>query len=99
VFNKVGNKRQAQDQNSGEYEAEKGDAKQSKPKFCFRCFTKGHATADCQASVFCEVCESEEHVKQKCPITKAPKNIVQWVGPALDGNGFFPYSSCSIQEC
>lgn len=28
-------------------------------------------------------------MKQKCPITKAPKNAVQWVGHALDGNGFF----------
>ena len=66
IFSKVGNKRQAPDPHSGDFEAEKGDVK----KFCFRCFTKGPATADCQAAVFCETCESDEHVKQKCPIAK-----------------------------
>ena len=28
-------------------------------------------------------------MNQKCPIAKATKNVVQWVGHALDGNGFF----------
>jgi len=28
--------------------------------------------------VFCEVCESKEHAKQKCPVMKAPKIVVQW---------------------
>jgi len=89
AFKRVGSKRHAPEPAATEILSDKSDGKQAKPKFCFRCFSKGHATAECQATVFCEICESSEHVKQKCPITKAAKNVVQWVGHALDGNGFF----------
>ncbi|RLN43028.1 uncharacterized protein C2845_PM01G47570 [Panicum miliaceum] len=65
------------------------EGKRGKPNFCFRCFTKGHGTTNCQAVVFREVCESNEHVKQKCPVMKAPKMVAQWVGYAADGDGFY----------
>ena len=89
AFKRVGSKRHAPKPAATEIMSNKSERKQAKPKFCFWCFSKGHGTAECQASVFSEICESSEHVKQKCPITKAPKNVVQWVGHVLDGNSFF----------
>ena len=48
--------------------------------------------------VFCEVCESKEHVKQKCPVMKAPKIVVQWVGYAADGEGFYQIPHAPIKS-
>ena len=98
TFKQVGNKRHAQEASQSVMEAEIKVADQGKPKFCFRCFSKGHDRMECENSVFCENCESQEHVKQKCPSKKLPKNIVQWVGHALDGNGFFHIPHAPIKS-
>ena len=45
VFKRVGSKRPTQEQMVANQDTEKTEVKQTKPKFCFRCFTKGHATA------------------------------------------------------
>ena len=36
-------------------------------------------------------------MKQKCLSKKPPKNVVQWVSHALDGNGFFHISHAPIK--
>lgn len=97
-FTKIGSKRHAHEPISASFDVKSEDNKNSKSKFCFHCFTKGHVNTECQASVYCKICESEEHVKQKCPIKKSPKNIVQWVGHALDGIGFFHIPHAPIKS-
>jgi len=63
ISKQVGNKRHAQEASQSDVEVQKRVADLSKSKFCFRCFTKGHDRSKCEASVFCEICESKEHVK------------------------------------
>ncbi|XP_015693950.1 uncharacterized protein LOC107304414 [Oryza brachyantha] len=60
----------------------------SKVLFCSKCTQKGHVVADCVSDVFCDICESREHVNHKCPILKLPKPSVQAVGYAVEGLGF-----------
>ncbi|CAL5011144.1 unnamed protein product [Urochloa decumbens] len=67
-----------------------GDAAKGKEKdkWCFRCRTRGHLAAECIAQLFCQVCESDEHVAAKCPIKKRPRPVAHAVGYAVDNLGF-----------
>jgi hypothetical protein len=65
------------------------EAPKGKPKWCFRCRTKGHATTECTAILFCNICEGGDHVAATCPIKKKPRPVALSVGYAVDGLGFF----------
>lgn len=43
---------------------------------CFRCRTRGHVSAECKTELFCNVCESQEHVAATCPIKRKPNLII-----------------------
>lgn len=53
-----------------------------------KCTQKGHVFADCKIDVYCDICDSVEHVNHKCPVLKFAKPVVQAVGYAVDGLGF-----------
>lgn len=61
--------------NDRETEGAAGKGKKEKDKWCFRCCSKGHLKEFCIVDLFCNICESVEHVVAKCP-TK--KNHVLW---------------------
>lgn len=64
-------------------EGVKGAAK----KVCSKCFQKGHVADDCVVEVYCDICDSFDHVNHKCPVLKLPKPVVQAVG-MVEGLGF-----------
>lgn len=64
-------------------EGVKGAAK----KVCSKCFEKGHVADDCVVEVYCDICDSFDHVNHKCPVLKLPKPVVQAVG-MVEGLGF-----------
>ncbi|EEE52026.1 hypothetical protein OsJ_33745 [Oryza sativa Japonica Group] len=64
-------------------EGVKGAAK----KVCSKCFEKGHVADDCVVEVYCDICDSFDHVSHKCPVLKLPKPVVQAVG-MVEGLGF-----------
>jgi hypothetical protein len=51
--------------------------------YCFRCKTKGHA------EMFCEICESRDHIKHHCSKFIADKMAAVPRGYAVEGLGFF----------
>uniref|UniRef100_J3MK80 CCHC-type domain-containing protein n=1 Tax=Oryza brachyantha TaxID=4533 RepID=J3MK80_ORYBR len=57
-------------------------------KVCTKCAQRGHVLADCSCEVYCDICDSSDHVNHKCPVLKLPKPVVQAVGFAVDGLGF-----------
>jgi hypothetical protein len=57
--------------------------------YCFRCKTKGHAIEDCHAEMFCEICESRDHIKPRSPKFRADKMDVVPRGYDVEGLGFF----------
>lgn len=58
--------------------------------YCFRCYTKGHTMQECSSKLYCEICESKDHVATRCPIFRSTnKPIAQLCGYAADGLGFF----------
>lgn len=75
------------------------EAERDKRKdWCFRCRTKGHVSAECKTDLFCNICESEEHVAASCPIKKKTRPVAHAVGYAVDNLGFYhiphaPYST------
>ncbi|CAO2038762.1 unnamed protein product [Urochloa humidicola] len=66
----------------------KGKGKQE-DAWCFRCCSKGHISAECTTQLFCNICESDEHVAAKCPLKKKPKPVALAVGYAVDDLGFY----------
>jgi hypothetical protein len=60
-----------------------------KGKWCFRCRSKGHASAECTTVLFCVICESEEHVAAACLVKKKPRPVAHAVGYAMDDLGFY----------
>jgi hypothetical protein len=61
-----------------------------KPRICTRCSLKGHATADCQAEIHCDICDAHgNHVNHRCPILKLPRPVAHAVGYSVEGLGFY----------
>lgn len=58
-------------------------------KWCFRCCTRGHVNQECTAELFCNICESDEHVAAKCPLKKKPKPVALAVGYVIDNLSFY----------
>ncbi|CAL5059495.1 unnamed protein product [Urochloa decumbens] len=77
----------------GSLVGEKRKKKKGKGKpedaWCFRCCSKGHVSAECSTPLFCDICESEEHVAAKCPLKKKPRPVAVAVGYAVDDLGFY----------
>jgi hypothetical protein len=46
-------------------------------------------SAECIITLFCNICESEEHVAAKCPLKKKPKPVALAVGYAVDDLEFY----------
>ena len=65
--------------------------------WCFKCCSKGHVFAECTTPLFCNICESEEHVVAKCPMKKKPKPMALVVGYAVDDLGFYHIPHDPIQ--
>lgn len=42
--------------------------RKEKDKWCFRCYSKGHVKEVCTTDLFCNICESVEHVAARCPM-------------------------------
>lgn len=45
-----------------------GAARGGKPPYCYRCHIKGHSMKECDAELYCEVCDSHDHAMERCPI-------------------------------
>ena len=56
---------------------------------CHRCYAKGHVMNDCVAKLYCEVCDVDSHIKQRCPVFNAPKVHAVPAGFAISKGGFF----------
>jgi hypothetical protein len=56
---------------------------------CHRCYAKGHVMNDCVAKLYCEVCDVDSHIKQRCPIFNVPKVHAVLAGFAINKGGFF----------
>jgi hypothetical protein len=70
-----------------------------KSPYCFRCMTKGHAIEDYHANMFCDICESQDHLRVWCPKFRAIKDVAVPCGFAVEGLGFFhiPHESSAKQ--
>lgn len=53
-------------------ESRTNNGKKDKDKWCFRCCTKGHVKEVCKANLFCNICQSDEHMAAKCPMKRKP---------------------------
>src|SRR6185503_14797974 len=45
--------------------------------------------ANCQAVIYCVICDSNDHVNHECPILKQPRTVAHAVGCAVQGLGFY----------
>jgi hypothetical protein len=45
-----------------------GSRKNVAKAYCHRCRSKGHYLADCKEEFLCEVCDSVDHPKSRCPV-------------------------------
>lgn len=44
---------------------------------------------DCVAKLYCYVCDTDTHIKQRCPVYNAPKVYALPVGYGVNKGGFF----------
>jgi hypothetical protein len=58
---------------------------------------KGHLMFECMATVFCEICRSNDHAMCRCPVLKQPKPVVQLVGQAADALASYHIPHALIQ--
>ena len=56
---------------------------------CLRCTQQGHVVANCQAVLYCVICDSNDHVNHECPILKQPRTVAHAAGCAVQGLGFY----------
>ncbi|KAL6639091.1 hypothetical protein ACP70R_022821 [Stipagrostis hirtigluma subsp. patula] len=75
---------------------DKGDTAM-KHRNCYRCGTRGHATAQCTVELLCELCDSTEHGTLRCPLQREPKPVAQSVGFCLDALGAYYIEHPHIQ--
>jgi hypothetical protein len=59
-----------------------------KVPYCFRCKTKGLAIESCFATMHCDICDSKDHFKPRCPKFRATKLGAVHCGYAVEGLGF-----------
>ncbi|CAN6249131.1 unnamed protein product [Urochloa humidicola] len=85
---------------AGEKRKKKKGKGKPEDAWCFRCCPKGHVTADCSTTLFCDICESEDHVAAKCPLKKKPRPVAVAVGYAVDDLGFYhiPHGPINVSK-
>ncbi|CAO2203924.1 unnamed protein product [Urochloa humidicola] len=85
---------------SGEKRKKKKGKGKPEDAWCFRCCSKGHVSAECSTVLFCNICESDEHVAAKCPLKKKPRPVAVAVGYAVDDLGFYhiPHGPIAISK-
>lgn len=66
--------------------------------YCYRCKAKGHAVEVCHVELFCEICESRDHIKARCPKYRAEKKMVVPCGYAVEGLDFFHITHVQSQK-
>lgn len=69
--------------------AQEEGVKNSTKAHCHRCYGKGHTMNDCVAKLYCYVCDTDTHIKQRCPVYNAPKVYALPVGYGVNKGGFF----------
>jgi hypothetical protein len=71
-----------------------------KSPYYFQCKTKGHAIEECHTCMFCDICESPDHIRLRCPKLRAVKGATVPCGFAVEGLGFFhnPHESSTKQR-
>lgn len=71
-----------------------GSRKNAAKAYCHRCRSKGHYLADCKEEFPCEVCDSVDHPKSRCPVfnqLKQRPGCIYLSGFAAMGLGFFTF--------
>lgn len=71
---------------------------QAKLKVCSRCTQKGHVAADCSSELYCDICDSVEHVNHRCPVLKQSRPAAHAMGYSVDGLGFFHIPHPPLQK-
>jgi hypothetical protein len=67
----------------------RGTLGMNRTPYCYRCLGKGHPKEECDVQLLCDVCESNAHVRARCPTyKKAIKSFAMTCGYAVDGLGF-----------
>jgi hypothetical protein len=61
-----------------------------KVSYYFHCKTKAHAIEACFATMHCDICDSKDHFKPRCPKFRASKTGAVPCGYAVEGLRFFP---------
>ncbi|CAN6275168.1 unnamed protein product [Urochloa humidicola] len=93
IQRREGKEVEIEDTEESKLAGEKRKKKKGKGKpedaWCFRCCSKGHVSADCSTILFCNICESDEHVAAKCPLKKKLRPVAVAVGYAVDDLGFY----------
>jgi hypothetical protein len=56
---------------------------------CFNCVELGHYSTDCKLHRLCFICQTSDHVGRDCPEWLKPLELVQYLGSAAQGLGFF----------
>jgi hypothetical protein len=69
-----------------------------KVAYCFRSKTKGHAIEECHAEMYCDICESRDHIRPRCPKFRAAKQAAVPCGYAVEGLGFFHIAHDAIHK-
>jgi hypothetical protein len=65
-FEKLTKPTETQEMLESSQQAARRDSGDKMP-YCYRCKTKGHTIEVCHAEMFCDICESRDHIKPKCP--------------------------------
>ena len=60
-----------------------------KTPYCYRCLTKGHVREDCDAEMYCDICDCIEHFTSRCPKFRGDKPCAIPCGYAVEGLGFY----------
>lgn len=76
--------------------AREGNVAKKGKAYCHRCCSKGHLFVDCTEVLYCQICESDEHVATKCPLKKN-RPMAHMVGSGIDNLGFFYIPHGTIQ--
>jgi hypothetical protein len=57
--------------------------------FCFCCYKLGHGKLECTTKIHCDICDSHEHLTDKCPVLKQSRLLPHPCGYDVSGLGFY----------
>jgi hypothetical protein len=77
-------------QKVGKAKVDEGQPSEGKDKpFYFRCYKPGHGKLECTAKLHRDICDSHEHLTDKCPILKQSRLLAHPCGYDVSGPGFY----------